>query len=503
MPSPETERLQRERDLYARLLDMGAIGDIDALLAEALAVAVAETHARKGLIAVFAEGHERGDAARWLTSTGLDNAALDTALLELSSSIIDDTLVTRRVSMIPSAMGHPKYGVRDSVRLNQITSVVCAPLGSAGLGVLYLQDRDKGIFTEGDEAFIKKMGQAIGRFVDHIVLQGDDGQGRDPTARWRRGGRFSAFVGQSKVLAGMFRKVVREAACEGPVLITGPSGTARLQVARELHVLSGRSDGPMLHFRCVDMPAEEALAELVGTKGRDAHTGLLEIARGGTLVIDGLQHVPLDAQRMLASMLVDGTYRPLGSTLVLRADVRLVAIDAGQNADLSGVLPSLAQAFGRSVIRIPALSERREDLPALVQTIGRQLSLRYHVPWVGVSPEAMAVLDQEAWLHNEEELTQVLERALQLTEGARPIDTAALNATVPPPTEPVGPGFGVLDGPLVPWKDAKKAFARHYLDYALSVHNGNVAATARVLGMSRARLFALRKELDLADDDDS
>lgn len=484
------------QDLVLRLLDLGSIEDVPRFLTEALAVAVEQVGAQRGYIALFEPGAEVGDKPAWRTAVGLSDEALERVEDTISRSIIHDTLQVGRAQLIASAMGHPKYAARESVRINRITSVICVPVGRARAGVLYLQDRSAGgVFRAEDEGFCERFGRHLGPLVDRLLrgLTTDD-----PTAPFRAKGRFDGVAGQSQAVADALEKVLAFAGLDKPVMLAGPKGVGKRALAAGLHAASSRADGPFVHVAFDALPGPDHAHTVFGGDGA------LSRADGGVLFVSGLDAARPEVQDKLLGLLEaqDAGDGP---------DVRLVACVHGD--------PREAQSAGRlrtalhhrlAVLRVdlPGLDRRPEDIPPLLEDAGRRAAEQLGVRWVGVTPEAVEACQSWAWREHARELERRIQRAVAECDGTGPLDVTDLF----PPAEVAarepedrGEGSGddlvALIGPeLIPWKDAKKRFARAYLEHALEAHDGNVAATARTLDLGRSRVFALINELGLRED---
>lgn len=496
------DAIRRERDLYRRLLHIGRHTDPDALLREALAVAVESVGAAKGYLAIYQPDHQPGDPPRWSTTHGTTSDESASIADELSRTIIDDTLETRRVALIPSAMGHPRYAAADSVRLNRITSVVCAPIGNDGHGVLYLQDRALGgVFSDADEEWIVALGKHLGPFVDRLLLRAGDAAVDDPTAPARRGGRFRGLVGRSDAAAQMLEHAAAVAPVDSAVVVCGRPGSGRTTLARQIHAVGRRREGPLVEVHGGELPDDEARAELFGDVADPSRHALVEVARGGTLLIEDVQQLPDAVQGPLAVLLDRGTYRPVGGGEPQRADVRVIctcACDLGDAVEDGRLREDLQRLLLAHVVEVPSLADRPDDVRLLAEHFGRQISTEQRVPWHGFTDEAVAKLEGAAWPGELRELLHAVERAVVAAGGARAIGAGDLHVSSTDDSATRSGGFEIgIGDDLLPFREARNAFTRAYLQSALERHEGNVTATANALGLSRSRMYALLQELEL------
>lgn len=303
-----------------------------------------------------------------------------------------------------------------------------------------------------------------------------------------RGERPGALgmVGRSAAFNTMLGLISRAAPAMTPVLLLGESGTGKELVAQALHTLSPRRDRPFVPVDCSGLTETLFESELFGyekgafTGATQRKIGLVEAAAGGTLFLDEVGDIPLALQVKLLRLLETGTYRRVGGVETLAADFRLVA---ATHRDLEAMVA--AGSFRRDLyyriavfpIHLPALRERREDIPLLVEVLlerlapGRRLRL---------SAEALQRLSSHDFPGNIRELRNLLERAILLTDGEviRP-ETLALRATAPETAQAPQPGE------IVPLDEAE----RRYVRWALAQVGGDKTRLARLLGISARTLY--------------
>jgi len=272
---------------------------------------------------------------------------------------------------------------------------------------------------------------------------------------------------------------------ESTVLITGESGTGKELVARAIHDLSKRAEGPFVAVNAAGIPDTLLEAELFGYE-KGAFTGAVKAkpgrfarAGGGTLFLDEIGDLPLQLQAKLLRVLQDRTYEPLGGVETLRADARIVA---ATNRDLASMTAEgrfredLYYRFNVFEIALPPLRERMEDVPLLVEHFVRTLSAVHGKNIAGVSPAALAILMAHDYPGNVRELKNVVEHGFVLSPGSmiRPEHLpAGLAATAPP-----APESATLED-----------LEREHILAVLRRNNNNRLATARQLGIHKSTLF--------------
>jgi two-component system response regulator PilR (NtrC family) len=231
---------------------------------------------------------------------------------------------------------------------------------------------------------------------------------------------FHGIIGRSVAMQTLFRRIERVAPIDVPVLIQGESGTDKELVASAIHRLSSRAHQPYEVINCADLTRELLRSELFGHErgafsGAVARkTGLLAIANGGTVFLDEVGELATEAQAMLLRFLQTGEGRAIGATATIRVDVGIIA---ATHRDLEGTVErgafreDLYYRRRRVVLRIPALRERREDIPLLVESVRRQVNVRYGLSVAGVTTDALDVLLAHSWPGNVRELEALLEEA--------------------------------------------------------------------------------------------
>jgi DNA-binding NtrC family response regulator len=242
------------------------------------------------------------------------------------------------------------------------------------------------------------------------------------------------LVGAAPAFAGAMTALRRVAPTDAAVLLLGPSGSGKELFARALHELSRRGEGPFVPFNCAAVPESLVESELFGhergafTGASARHVGRFEQAHRGTLFLDEIGEVPLSTQAKLLRALEEHRITRLGGEGEIVVDVRVVA---ASNRDLEEAVTG--GSFRRDLfhrlsvfpIQLPALVERREDIPALTLHLLTRAGSRHGVPVPALQPAAMAALVLAPWPGNVRELANLLERAVILAEG-RPVGVMEL-----------------------------------------------------------------------------
>jgi DNA-binding NtrC family response regulator len=259
-------------------------------------------------------------------------------------------------------------------------------------------------------------------------------------------------VGSSQATREALRVLQKVAASNTTtVLLQGESGSGKDLFAKELHRLSARRDGPFIAINCAAVPDQLLESELFGhergafTDARAMKRGVFELADGGTLYLDEIGEMPLPLQAKLLRVIETLTFRRIGGTQDLTVDTRIVAAsnrNLEQAVDQGMFRADLFFRLGVIQIRLPALRERREDIPTLAEHFVSQLARRLRGRPAHFAPGAIEALTKNDWPGNVRELRNCIERALILEEGD------ALTTDHLPAAEGRGPAAGGLAPPV-------------------------------------------------------
>ena len=315
----------------------------------------------------------------------------------------------------------------------------------------------------------------------------------------------STLIGRSAIMSQLRQAIDRVAPTNSRVLIVGPSGAGKELAARTLHKSSGRANGPFIVINAAAITPDRMETELFGVESNGSEgrkLGALEDAHGGTLFIDDVADLPRETQNKILRVLVDQTFQRVGGSAKVAVDVRIVA-STTRNLEAAiaegNFREDLYHRLSVVPIRVPALSERREDIPDLIDYFMDQISQTTGLPKRRIGDDAMAVLQSHNWPGNVRQLRNNIER-LMILAGGDP--DAVLDASMLPPdvgsmvpAMPNGNGGEQLMG--LPLRDAREMFEREYLVAQISRFGGNISRTAEFVGMERSALHRKLKALGI------
>lgn len=316
-------------------------------------------------------------------------------------------------------------------------------------------------------------------------------------------GSSNELVGKSSAIAQVLQIVERVAPTNSRVMISGPPGSGKEVAARLLHDKSRRAHGPFVAINAATISPERMETELFGVEagaGRQRKVGVFEQAHGGTLYLDEIADMPMETQGKILRVLVEQNFERVGGGPKVQVDVRVMsstsrdlreAISGGQFRE------DLFHRLNVVPLVVPALADRREDIPALVDHFMGQLAASSGLPPRRIGEDAIAALQAHDWPGNVRQLRNIVERLLILpSQDVEDVITADLL-----PAE-VGSGTPSLSDSSrnehiisLPLREARELFEREYLIAQIKRFGGNISRTASFIGMERSALHRKLKSL--------
>jgi len=312
------------------------------------------------------------------------------------------------------------------------------------------------------------------------------------------------MIGTSPAMATLRQTIERVGPTNSRIMIIGGSGVGKELVARNIHRMSQRNSGPFVVLNAAQITPDRMEFELFGSEahnGSGRKVGALEEAHGGTLYIDEVADMPRDTQSKILRVLVEQQFERVGGNTRVKVDVRVLSSTARNLEKLIAAGEFREDLFHRLAVvplAVPSLSERREDIPDLIEAFMSQISRQSGIPACRMGQDAMAVLQAHDWPGNVRQLRNNIERLMILSRvGEGEVITADM---LPNEIGEMLPSIGGEDNEhllSMPLKEARERFERDYLAAQVGRFGGNISRTAEFVGMERSALHRKLKSLGL------
>jgi formate hydrogenlyase transcriptional activator len=384
-----------------------------------------------------------------------------------------------------------------------VRSVCLAPLlrHSRALGVLSIGSAQRGAFTPADCTILSEVADQVAIAIENALAFEEIEELNQRLSKEKQfleeelhaEGLFNDLVGSSPALMEVLRQVQTVAPTYATVLVVGETGTGKELLARAVHQLSGRRDGPFIKLNCASIPSTLLESELFGhakgafTGAVSHQPGRLELADGGTIFLDEIGELPLELQPKLLRVLQERQFERLGDAKTININVRLVAAtnrNLLQMVQKGQFRSDLYYRLNVFPVMIPPLRERREDIPALALYFTKKFSRQMQKRVPNIGPPALETLTKWHWPGNVRELENFIERAVILSPGTElklPSLTPLDAASQPPQT----------------LEDAEREHIVRVLKESGGLIGTPIGAAAK-LGLKRTTLYAKMKKLGIS-----
>jgi DNA-binding NtrC family response regulator len=411
----------------------------------------------------FAENGERG-------LTALNNAPVDVVLLDVQMAGIDGLEVLQRIrerfEFLPVIMisGHGTIETAVEATKRGAYDFLPKPL-----------DRDKLLIT------IRNALQTSNITREYNKLSA--------TVEEKR-----RILGNSQAIKNVLSLIERAAPTDARILITGENGSGKELVARAIHKQSKRSDRPFIEVNCAAIPAELIESELFGhergafTGASSQHIGKFEQADSGTIFLDEIGDMSLNAQAKVLRTLEEGNIERVGGHRLITVDVRVIAA-TNKNLEEEIVKGNFRSDFYHRLnviqIRVPALREHKEDIPMLVEEFIQDVCQRNGFSQKIISKEALQIVIEREWRGNVRELKNTIERLVILSTGNN-INITLLESEPSAKESPLTKVFESAQT-FQEFKDSTEAM---FIEHKLNQNEWNISKTAEALGIQRSHLYS-------------
>jgi DNA-binding NtrC family response regulator len=334
--------------------------------------------------------------------------------------------------------------------------------------------------------------------VERALAQGGGRPPRTPAAPAQPP---EGLLGRTGAMLTVYKQIAHAADSTAPVLVCGESGTGKELVARAIHTHGSRAMRPFVAINCAAVAETLLESELFGhvrgafTGATSDRKGVFEQAHGGTVFLDEIGDTPSAMQVKLLRVLQDGEVRPVGASRAIHVDARVVA---ATNADIQRLVADqrfredLYYRLSVIVIPLPALRERREDIPLLIEQFVGQAAARAGRQ-VALSPEAVSALSAYSWPGNVRELENTIERLVVFSRGRIEVQDLPDTVVAAPPLQER------LFQDLPPLEELE----RRYLVHVLESTGGNRSRAAEVLGIDRRTFYRMAERFGIPLKDES
>ncbi|MCG9916644.1 MAG: sigma-54 dependent transcriptional regulator [Phenylobacterium sp.] len=312
------------------------------------------------------------------------------------------------------------------------------------------------------------------------------------------------LIGKSMPAQHLRQMIAKLAAANSRVLIAGPPGSGKETVARLIHSASPRARGEFVAISAAGMTPERMDVELFGVEGeggRPGKIGVFERAHAGTLYLDEVADMPRETQSRILRVLVEQRFRRVNGDGDVQVDVRVISSTSRNLREEIAEGRFREDLFHRLnvvPVAVPGVSERREDIPELVENFIERICEASGMPRRVLSEDAIGALQVRPWPGNLRQLRNVVERMLILSSGD---PREPITADMVPSDAPPADGGGLLGADKIialPLREARETFEREYLSAQMMRFSGNISRTAAFIGMERSALHRKLKSLGLS-----
>ncbi len=468
--------------------------DMDGLLAGTVRLAVESAGGDRGFVA-FSHGAGRLEVVAQY-GVGRDRCR---RILRVIESVGGNRIAENGPIFSSRVTADPRFGPALTEALENVGSLVCVPLNfpSQSVGMVYvdrLNDNLLGPFRQRELNLLAVLANSAAVAIveaQRSVLLAENKELRD---KLKPIPGVERVITDSREMTAILKLIAKVGDSSATVLFMGETGTGKGLLAQVVHEISNRRDRPFVQVNCAALPEQLLESELFGyvqgafTGAVRDKGGLFEEAEGGTIFLDEIEKVPETVQAKLLHVLDSGEIRPVGATRSRRVDARVICAtgcDLRERIQKGRFLEDLYYRLNDISIRVPALRERREDVPVLAQHFLTYYSKQMEKRIGGFTPEVMKAFLSNEWRGNVRELEKTVKRLVVLAD-----DGDTLDATMLPAEMREAPVVSADREAGLNLRSNVSELERKMIAQALERHHWNKARTARELGLSYPTLLS-------------
>ena len=487
-PMDDDDHVQGARvEAYRKMVEFSRklVGpdSLDALLSGLLDAVIELIRADKGMLILLEGGELQVKAARNLKRENIEDA-----VRQVSDSIVARVVQSKQPLIVSDALNDEDFKNSASVVNLKLCSVMVAPLVEKGslFGLLYVGNDNLGnLFDEASLEVLTVFAAQASLLVQNALLLNELRlDNRELTDRLDQM-QYGEIIGTCDAIREIFAKIEKVAPTDISVLISGDTGTGKELVARRIHALSQRSQGPFVIINCGAIPENLLESELFGhvkgsfTGAVATRRGKFQAADGGTLFLDEIGELPPHLQVKMLRALQEHTVTKVGDTKSESVDIRVLS---ASNRELDNEIKQgnfredLYYRINVVNLHLPPLRDRGDDIVTIAKYLLIKFALEFGSKTKGFAPAAITAMRKFHWPGNIRQLENKLKKAVVLADKTH-INAEDLDLR-PQDFEPV-----------MPLTQAKEDFQKRYINEILAQNNGNRTKTARDLGVDPRTIF--------------
>ncbi len=506
--------------LYEVIKVINSTLDLDEVLDRTMDLVLQHLHAERGMIVLF-NPVTRALETAVSRNLGSDDGDGGDEAVELSESVVRRVMDQGEPVVTMDAQVDQRFRGAESIVASHILSILCVPMSIRDRleGAIYIDHTDtRGLFEEADVRFLVAFAGQAAVAIEKARLYSEQEAARKRLKQENEALKkeilsshhLGSLIGHGPAIDELKRTMERVAQSNSTVLIRGESGTGKGLVARIIHNISTRREGPFVQFNCAALPEHLVESELFGhekgafTGATGQKPGRFELADGGTIFLDEIGKISRAVQAKLLRVVEDKRFERVGGTKTLKVDLRIIA---ATNLNLEEAIASgefredLYYRLNIIPMVLPPLRERRGDIPYLVDHFLKTISRDLGHPAPELDPAVLDLFDRHPWPGNVRELESAIHRALVLSSNDRltagDFSWIALKSGDPGEVVDAVAGAAVPDLADGGYERALNRYDRRLIEAALDESEGRIRETARLLGIARNTLKAKMERYDI------